>query len=1271
MNPDPRFPAQRDFASALEPEDYLRCAWRHKWMVLALTVAGLSAAAVWIRFFPPEFVSRAVIRFIPPKVSERYVTTSSDAWAEQRTAALSQTLSSSLTARKIVEGAKLYPEVRRFMTSADLVPRFQNDLTVRSVSWKGAPGARPVASIEISFRYSDPAVAKQVVQQMVESVYETNERYRGDQSMSTAQFLTEQADSARERLEQLEDDLGQLGRPDRTAGDHEWALNIQNLYGVENRLGHVQSSLRNMRRDLSEKLDDIVVVEGEIRRIPQNYQRASEISTLEGARLRIQHNEAAVQVEVLRERYKPDHPDVLAATRRMEQIQAQLDSQIDRDTEAARLRARRALQSKLDNLRADRDALTVSIRSQEAEEAILTRKAAELRSAAYTTPESSTEYMRLMREYTSLGDQYRALYRKEQESKIASEVDRQGQGEMVELLDPPAVPTRPEFPSAPVKLGAGAGIGFAAGLLLSLARLQFRPTLRTARHLGMWQGAVLLADLPAGYLHSPGRTRRIDTGRWLPKMTGIAGLLAIALLAFFSTACSISPERARDSWLRAAASASKSGDLTTAIGCYRNAVLLDKRCATAHQELGRTLLATGEVDEALGHLIRAAELLPADKGVQVTLTDLLYRIYYADPSRSRATLMEIEEQAGRLSSRWPDAPDGYRAMSLVLCERGRLNEAAALLESGLQRTGRQPAVLVELASVVYRLGDKLRAEGLLRPLIAEGSKYAQAYDLLYLQLRDRRLPAEAEAVLRQKWLTLGDADSALQYAAHLDSTGPREPVLAHLDQVASRLSHDPAAIARIGAFWVSRGEYDKARPIYERALAAFPAHRGEFIGKLSEIAAAGGNRAGAEKMLDSAIRHAPKDLALQAYRAALRLDSPQQKVSQSARLELELLLKHMPTSAFVRFHLGRSYMKIGDQFRAGSEFQRSIRLDPNYAPGWLALAENEYRSGNSALAKATLDTLLTRAPRYASALLLKSRVLGDLGQQREMKQTLDLAAGAGAPQGAVAIERARLLLLEGDAAGAVRLLRSVSGPEAAGPALSIALAWAEVAAANPGRALAVLESAAASHPDAQDVLQAKADLLLRLGRHGEAVELFARLSAANPASAAIAAGYADALALSGRLREAAAAYAQAQRIPAAPASLWVKAAALHNALGDIAAAQASYEQAIARDGNNPIALNNLAYLLGRKGQHLEYALQLAQNAGQILPDSDEVRDTLVYVSLRMGLKQQAIEILERAAARSKDPVRNWYQSLRAQLGQSTPEEVLRRMEDARSQRKST
>jgi tetratricopeptide (TPR) repeat protein len=303
--------------------------------------------------------------------------------------------------------------------------------------------------------------------------------------------------------------------------------------------------------------------------------------------------------------------------------------------------------------------------------------------------------------------------------------------------------------------------------------------------------------------------------------------------------------------------------------------------------------------------------------------------------------------------------------------------------------------------------------------------------------------------------------------------------------------------------------------------------------------------------------------------------------------------------------------------------------------------------------------------------MLRARVLHDLGNVKETMSTLEQAAAAGAPVGEVAVERARLRMREGDLAGAARLLEEAIEKGGSEPGLVVAMARVEEARGDGEKAVTRLRQAASVYPNAHEIGAAQAAALSRLRRHEEAARVYQRLTVLAPQSPEYASGLADSLALSGKLQEALTEYRRAQKLPGASANIWVKTAVVHNALGDTNAAREAYEAALSRDGGNPFALNNLAYLLGRQGERMDYALQLAQNAGQIMPDSLEVQDTLIYVTLRMGLKQQALEILDRAAARSKPPSKAWFQSLRAQLGKGTPEDVLKRMEAARRERRDS
>ena len=65
-------------------------------------------------------------------------------------------------------------------------------------------------------------------------------------------------------------------------------------------------------------------------------------------------------------------------------------------------------------------------------------------------------------------------------------------------------------------------------------------------------------------------------------------------------------------------------------------------------------------------------------------------------------------------------------------------------------------------------------------------------------------------------------------------------------------------------------------------------------------------------------------------------------------------------------------------------------------------------------------------------------------------------------------------------------------------------------------------------------------------------------------------------------------------------------------------------------------LNNLAWGAAVNGQHYEEALELAQRAIFVEPDSVSYRDTLAEVLFRLGRIQQAIVVEENCVVDSPD-----------------------------------
>lgn len=1256
-------PGFAETAQVAGPEDYLAGFRRHWLWIVCASIAGLSLAAVYVRFFPDTYSSQAIVRFNPPQVADRYVAANDSMQAEQRLFALTQMLTSAVTARKLIASQGLYPELRRFRTVEDLVPRFQKDLEVQRVNLAGVDPRRALPSLRLAFRYSSPEKARRVLMLMVESIHEANRSYRGDQTNGTTEFLRMQAEEVQARILELETQISELGMFDRMGGDHQWALKIQQLYSVENRLGHVQTSLRNMQRERADLLSDIADQESRLRRVQATVNPKTELPSPELQSLERRAHEARIAYDRLLERYRGDHPDVVDAKVYLDQVTRQSEEQQQKELETARQRARRDLGLKIDTLRSNLASLDRAIADQQGEEVNLTRKATAIRNTTQNPAEDDMEYLRLTREYEVLKEFHRGLVKKQQEANVGAEMERLGRGEAIELVEPPTLPTLASQPVWQVKLF----LGWLAGAVLASVFAAFRtarnPVVRREAHLAIWPQFPLLAEVPPALpppSPSPGGFRiRV---RW--KKSAPLCLLLALLAAGSGAACSWRPLTAAG-YLAHARAAEKDGALRNAMILYRNAIRRDARCAEAHDALARLELEIGEVDQAYSHLLRAVELKPADFNLHLRLADLTFLVYTADAGRSRDNLLELEAVAERLVARWPARPEGYIYQAMALQARHRADKALASLQTAVKSIGRDPSLLTQIASLQYQNGQTAESAALLESMLRESTRHAPAYDLLYLQRMQERKTAQAGEVLQTKWRTLGDLDSGLQLAAHLHAAAESEALDRHWHAVLERNAAEPEALARCGDFWLNRGAFARARSLYEQGLKERSAERSVYITRLAELEQREGHGQEARARLESALAQQPKDPLLQAHRAVLELYGTSEQARAKARLELELILQRMPRSAFVRYHLGRAYLRVGDVVKAEQQFARCVRLDPNYAPGWLALAETDIESGHLATAQERIDRVLAHAPRLPSALLMKSRLQASRGEFKEAGATLDQVAALGASENEMRLRRAELKLMSGDTAEAIELLEAAVRADPAGTQALLLLARAEAVSGKADRALERLSSLA-SHPAADEpVLAEYAAIAAAAGRYDVAAAGYRRLRSSYPAKAAYRVGLGDTLAMLGRPDEASAEYIEAQKAAPSDLNAWLHFAALESARGRFDKAREAYGKALSIAPGNPLVLNNLAYVLARTGSQLDYALELAQQAEQLLPASIEVQDTLAYIHARRGMQQQALTTLDRMMARSQGQDRAALKLVRDHIGQGQLQAAVREMEAAR------
>jgi Flp pilus assembly protein TadD len=86
-------------------------------------------------------------------------------------------------------------------------------------------------------------------------------------------------------------------------------------------------------------------------------------------------------------------------------------------------------------------------------------------------------------------------------------------------------------------------------------------------------------------------------------------------------------------------------------------------------------------------------------------------------------------------------------------------------------------------------------------------------------------------------------------------------------------------------------------------------------------------------------------------------------------------------------------------------------------------------------------------------------------------------------------------------------------------------------------------------------------------------------------------------------------------------------------MGRRSEAKDAYRQVLALEAESAVAANNLAFLYAEDAERLDVALQLAETAKRLMPDSADAIDTLGWVYHKRRMPTYAISELQQAVAR--------------------------------------
>ncbi len=1187
------------------------------WIALSGLLSGL-LGVVCAHYFPPLYVSQAAVRFLPPQVAGRFVNPNFSMEVGQRMFALSQLLSSRLTAAKLIESFSLYPERRRFQTVEDLTAKLIADLQIIQFGNASGDDHRAVPTLRISFHYPDAEKAQRVVQKLVEQIYEENRKYRGDQSLGTTEFLLEQLTAAEEKVLETESRLGDIQDSiGMTMSQTRLGQSTSRSYVVDSRLRDLRHDRRLQEERKSAKKaewEQLELVHRRIETRPAEYYIPEFEGMLHYWHIRDFVTTAKSRLERLKERYGSSMPDVVSAENDVRECEAAVERFHKERGLRLRNRDLETSAAKLALAKLELHALDKEAAAQTIEESELRAESQKLRDQEVAPAGQEVELLVAKREYEAAKDHHNELLKKHEESRAASEMERRGQGESVETFEAASMPSEAQNPTWWMRVAMASGVGILLSSCICLFVVLRDPKVLHGGHIEKWAGIEVLANFA---VEGQGR-KRLGKG-------SAAALTCLALV--FASGCGLISKDAA-SMVRKGVNAERAGQYAAAMLQYRMALEKDAKFVGAHEGIARLALQMGELVVARESLARAVELRPADEKLLKQLAETSYKIYFGDPGRPTALLREVEELAGRLRAKWPGNPDGYRILSQVLMERHRTKEAVELLADAIKHVKRNATLRAQMAAAMFRVGRAEEAESTLVSLIEEQPLYLDAYDLLYLERMQTRQGERAREVLALKWEQTGELESALQLAAHDDARGQREAASKILSGLQAQALNKPLGMAKIGDFWLQRGEWKAAWDAYATGREVDRGRRPEYVGRLAEWYLAKGQAKEAQALVEQEYKKDSKSIVLEAYLAAVRLGEVPQERQMEERKRLETILQRMPDSPFVRYHLGRAYLLEGKLQPAAEQFERSVKLDANYSAGWLALAELDLAQGHAGAAETRTETVLRMNPGQMRAVMLRGRAMVQRGKLADAQTSFEKVVEAEPKNADARFALALAQAGQGNTNDALKELKEGKGLEEKDPRWILALAAVQSRVGKPEAARQLLESALEGSAQQSRLLERLAGVQIELKDGAGARKTFEKLLKIDAKSLEYRLGRAGAMALSGERERALKAYAELQRTDANDLRVWLQPASLLGEMGRDQQARHAYEEALRRDRENSYALNNLAWLLLRDGTESQRALELAQRAKRTVRQSPEVDGTLAEAYSKLSMHRSAEAIYE-------------------------------------------
>jgi len=430
---------------------------RRYWWILPATTFVLGATALAVTFvLPKKYTSSTVVLVEPPTVSKEVVPTLVTEDLYHRLASMKEQILSRSRLQPIIEKLNLYPEDRNKKHMEDLVDKLRQSTDVSLMEPMAGSMDRQPPGFHVSVTFNDARVAQQICTEITSMFMEQNAIRRTQQANVTTQFLTQEVNEAKAKLDEQDAKLAQFKRQYLGSLPEEQQSNLSLLTGLNTQLEAATQALSRAQQDKT--FNETLL----------NQQEAASKTPLASTQnqdsLDQQLTTQQSQLAELLAKYTPEHPDVIKLKAQIEETKRRIAAAAEYKPTTPQPPGATKESPQIQQLRAKIKLDDVSIADAVKHQAQIQDEIRQLQGRVQASPMVEQQLKELTRNYQTASDMYNDLLKRQQNSSMVGELENKQQSETFRVLDPPSLPISPSFPKKLVFLGGGAAAGLAFGL---------------------------------------------------------------------------------------------------------------------------------------------------------------------------------------------------------------------------------------------------------------------------------------------------------------------------------------------------------------------------------------------------------------------------------------------------------------------------------------------------------------------------------------------------------------------------------------------------------------------------------------------------------------------------------------------------------------------------------------------------------------------------------------------------------------------------------------